>query len=62
SITNGLYLSFYYAGGTLGSFLPGFFYQYFGWHIFLAFLGLMLLCGTVFLIFLKNTLKSSNSV
>ncbi|MDR1614228.1 MAG: MFS transporter, partial [Campylobacteraceae bacterium] len=39
SITNGLYLSFYYAGGTLGSFLPGFFYQYFGWHIFLAFLG-----------------------
>ncbi|MDR3346574.1 MAG: MFS transporter, partial [Campylobacteraceae bacterium] len=37
SITNGLYISFYYAGGTLGSFLPGVFYQHFGWQAFLLF-------------------------
>jgi YNFM family putative membrane transporter len=57
SITNGLYLSFYYAGGTLGSFLPGVFYQHLGWHAFLIFLGFMLLCGAVFLVLLSNVLK-----
>ncbi|MDR2164259.1 MAG: MFS transporter [Zoogloeaceae bacterium] len=36
SITNGLYLSFYYAGGTLGTFLPGVFYHRWGWHAFVA--------------------------
>ncbi|MDR2636197.1 MAG: MFS transporter [Campylobacteraceae bacterium] len=60
SITNGLYLSFYYAGGTFGSFLPGVFYQHLGWHAFLIFLGFILLCGTVFLILLK--MKGLNSV
>jgi YNFM family putative membrane transporter len=54
SITNGLYLSFYYAGGTFGSFLPGVFYQHLGWGAFLLFLGFMLLCGTVFLFLLKR--------
>jgi YNFM family putative membrane transporter len=58
SITNGLYLSFYYAGGTLGSFLPGVFYQHLGWHAFLLFLGFILLCGAGFLILLANTLKA----
>ncbi|MDR1460908.1 MAG: MFS transporter [Campylobacteraceae bacterium] len=53
SITNGLYLSFYYAGGTLGSFLPGVFYQHFGWHIFLFFLGFILFLGLIFLVLLK---------
>ncbi|MDR2081851.1 MAG: MFS transporter [Campylobacteraceae bacterium] len=57
SITNGLYLSFYYAGGTFGSFLPGVFYQHFGWNAFLFVLGFALLCGVVFLILLANTLK-----
>ncbi len=30
-VVNGLYISCYYAGGTLGSFLPGFVYKHFGW-------------------------------
>lgn len=35
AIANGLYISFYYTGGTLGSVLPGLIFQKFGWHIFL---------------------------
>jgi YNFM family putative membrane transporter len=62
SITNGLYLSFYYAGGTLGSFLPGVFYQYLGWHIFLSFLGFVLICGMGFLILLKKMPQHQNLV
>lgn len=38
-IANGLYISFYYLGGALGSFLPGFIYLYFGWISFLLCLG-----------------------
>lgn len=33
-VVNGLYLSFYYAGGALGSYLPGFVYRRFGWTAF----------------------------
>ncbi|KAA6184542.1 MFS transporter [Thiohalocapsa marina] len=42
-LVNGLYVSSYYAGGALGSFLPGFLYQGFGWGIFIAFLVLLVL-------------------
>lgn len=35
-IVNGLYIAFYYAGGTVGSWLPGFIYREFGWGAFLA--------------------------
>ena len=45
-VVNGLYLSFYYAGGALGSYLPGFVYRQFGWGAFVfglsALLGLAL--------------------
>jgi MFS transporter, YNFM family, putative membrane transport protein len=34
-IVNGLYVSFYYAGGAVGSYLPGFIYRGFGWKVFL---------------------------
>lgn len=36
AIANGLYISFYYLGGTLGSFAPGIFYEHFGWDVFLV--------------------------
>jgi len=39
-IVNGLYVAFYYGGGTIGSFLPGYVYRSFGWN---GFLGLLLL-------------------
>ncbi len=35
ALTNGLYLSFYYTGGAIGSFFPGILYQLYGWDIFL---------------------------
>lgn len=35
-IANGVYISFYYLGGTLGSFAPGVFYEHFGWKVFLV--------------------------
>ncbi len=35
AIANGLYISFYYTGGTLGSVLPGAIFQRFGWQAFL---------------------------
>lgn len=39
-LVNGLYIAFYYTGGTLGSFLPGLVYTRFGWAALIA-----LLCG-----------------
>ncbi len=34
-VANGLYISIYYAGGSLGSYLPGWIYMHFGWHSYL---------------------------
>jgi MFS transporter, YNFM family, putative membrane transport protein len=44
-VVNGLYIAFYYAGGTTGSFLPGFIYHGFGWHAYLASLGVVVAVG-----------------
>lgn len=54
SITNGLYLSFYYAGGTLGTFLPGIFYHRWGWHVFVAVLSFVLLLALAFVALLAR--------
>lgn len=35
-VVNGLYISFYYAGGTLGSFLPGYVYRFWGWGSYIV--------------------------
>ncbi|KZN51889.1 MFS transporter [Pseudoalteromonas luteoviolacea] len=43
-VTNGAYVSFYYCGGALGTFVPGFIYQLYGMHVFL--LSLLLVCIT----------------
>ncbi|MDR2104519.1 MAG: MFS transporter [Deferribacteraceae bacterium] len=59
SITNGLYLSSYYAGGTFGTFIPGYFFQHYGWHVFLAFLSLALFVGLVFWILLYREIGNS---
>lgn len=39
-VVNGLYIAFYYAGGTVGSFLPGYLYHGLGWYPYLVSLGL----------------------
>lgn len=41
-VTNGLYVAFYYAGGALGSVLPGLIYEDFGWHSFILLLGVLM--------------------
>lgn len=55
-ITNGLYISFYYAGGSLGSFIPGVIYQYFGWHYFVVALSLLILLSFIILLRLHKHL------
>ena len=45
SVTNGAYVSFYYSGGALGSFVPGMVYQQFGHIAFIASLLFVSLCG-----------------
>ncbi|MCG5499302.1 MFS transporter [Ectothiorhodospira sp. A-7Y] len=44
-VVNGLYIAFYYAGGTTGSFLPGFLYHGLGWHVYLGALAMTLCFG-----------------
>jgi len=45
SVTNGVYVSFYYSGGALGSFLPGLIYQSHGKTSFLVVILLVCMCG-----------------
>ncbi len=56
-IANGLYVSFYYLGGSLGSFLPGFIYENSNWGMFLFFISLMLFISFIFSILLKKSLN-----
>lgn len=44
-IVNGLYVSFYYTGGVLGTFLPGYLYKSSGWNAFLILLSALILIG-----------------
>ncbi|WP_448872512.1 MFS transporter [Desulfobulbus propionicus] len=46
AIANGIYISFYYLGGTIGSFAPGIIYEHFGWRIFLYSL-IVMVCGAI---------------
>lgn len=36
-MVNALYVAFYYTGGAIGSYLPGFIYVKYGWNVFLLF-------------------------
>ncbi len=47
SAVNGLYLSIYYLGGALGSYLPGFIYEAYGWTTFIACLGCLLVAALI---------------
>jgi MFS transporter, YNFM family, putative membrane transport protein len=59
ALANGVYISFYYMGGTMGSFLPGFFFEHFGWRVFLAALLLMLLVAMICTSRLKRAVRGS---
>ena len=53
AISNGLYLSFYYAGGTFGTFAPGVFFEYLGWNAFVLLLSFVVF-STLFFAFKVN--------
>lgn len=55
AIANGVYISFYYTGGTIGSFLPGAVFERYGWQMFLA----TLLCMLVLALFFTHKLKGA---
>lgn len=54
AIANGVYISFYYMGGTFGSFIPGYFYENYGWSGFIFFL-LAMLSFSLFCIHMMKT-------
>jgi len=56
AISNGLYLSFYYAGGTFGTFAPGVFFEYLGWNAFVLLLSFIVLCTLFFALKVAKTL------
>lgn len=55
AVANGLYMSSYYTGGTLGSFLPNYILVYYDWHIFMY----SLICVLVFSLFSNYKLRLS---
>ncbi len=57
AISNGLYLSFYYAGGTFGTFAPGVFFEYLGWNAFVVLLSLVVLFTLFFALKVSKTLR-----
>lgn len=54
SLINGAYISIYYSGGVLGSYLPGIVYKYAGWEAFITNLLLMVSIGIYTLAKLSN--------
>lgn len=47
-VVNGLYISFYYAGGAIGSWLPSLIYKYAGWYVLIAVLFTSCITGLFF--------------
>lgn len=52
SLTSGMYLTFYYLGGAMGSFLPSIIYEHLGWNI--------MVYSFIFIIFLMLILVYRN--
>ncbi|MBM9606127.1 MFS transporter [Desulfopila inferna] len=61
-IANGVYISFYYMGGTFGSFIPGYFFENYGWSGFLVFLQAMLLFSFFCIHMLKRGIVAKASL
>lgn len=53
-ISNGLYVSFYYFGGALGSFVPGFVYIPFGWNAMLSFISVVSFISLIFIMVIRD--------
>jgi MFS transporter, YNFM family, putative membrane transport protein len=50
SLTSGMYLTFYYLGGAVGSFIPSIIYEYYGWNILLYVFCLILFMTLILII------------
>lgn len=59
-IVNGLYLTFYYTGGVLGSFIPSLFYDSFGWGFTCVFISIILFANS-FSVFKHKRLYLENN-
>lgn len=46
-VANGLYISIYYLGGSLGSYLPGWIYSQLGWNYYVFGLGIIIIVALV---------------
>jgi len=60
SLTSGMYLTFYYLGGALGSFIPSIIYKSFGWDIMLCVFALISFI-VVLVVFFNKRLFCYNS-
>ena len=53
-VVNGLYVAFYYGGGAVGSYLPGYVYRGFGWTGFVAALIVVLVIALLLAVHLSR--------
>lgn len=53
-VVNGLYVAFYYGGGAIGSFLPGYAYRGFGWNGFMVVLSVVLVIALLLALHLSR--------
>lgn len=61
-MVNGLYVAFYYGGGALGSFLPGYVYRGFGWLGFILVLSVVVMVSLMLAcVLLKRTPVAATS-
>jgi len=54
SITSGMYLTFYYIGGSMGSIFPAMIYQQFGWNTTIVTFACILFCILLFVLYSKK--------
>ena len=59
-VVNGIYLAFYYSGGVLGSYFPGFAYQHLGWTSFVLMLLVVTVVGLIVTVSYKFSLAQGN--
>ncbi len=58
-VANGLYMSFYYFGGAVGSFVPGLIYVPFGWRWFILALLVIELCALLCIVGLRSATRNT---
>ena len=56
-LVNGVYISSYYLGGTLGTYFPGFIYRSAGWSVYIASLTVLLAVALALALYLLKTTR-----